>query len=141
MMSSPVYGWIFLEDIEKKYNIKIKVFDAKGMEIPAPGEKKPGTDSRVTRLVNSINPEIYSEIAGRKYYSAIPVAMEGRCLFCHKRNKIAGVMTFERYYDSYIYYSSERIIIFSLITLSLLILFFLAVKWDPGKDVKELFDK
>ncbi len=144
MMSKPVYGWIFLEDIEKKYNIDIKVYNGKGVEILAPGDKGNSQDEKVTRILNSLNSKICSEVAGGKYYSAIPVLFENRCRFCHsvsKKKKIIGVMTFERKYDSHIYYSSERIIIFTLISFIFSVLLFFVIKWDPESITRELFDK
>ena len=143
MMSKPVYAWIFLEDIEKKHSIDIKVYNRQGYEVSAPGEESNARDAAVMGLINSLNPKPYSEVRKGKYYSAIPVFLEDRCRFCHNNNKgnIIGVIAFEREYNSYIYYSSERIIVFVLISTFLSILFYLGLRWDPEKRVKELFDK
>jgi hypothetical protein len=144
MMSKSAYAWIFLKDIQKKHNINIKVYNNKGFEIPAPGETRIVDNDKVIKLLNSIDPKIYSYVDGGKYFSVIPVFREDRCKFCHSdtnKKNIAGVITFDREYDAYIYYSSERIIIFSVISLVLLILLYYIIRWDPGRNVKELFDK
>ena len=144
MFSKPVYGWIFLEDMRKKFNTNIKVYNNKGLEIPAPGETEASKDKNIIKIINSINPQNYSVIQNGKYYSAIPIFLEDRCRFCHtstNKKNIAGIMTFERDYDAFIYYSSERIIIFVIISLVLMLLLYLIIKWDPGKVIKELFDK
>lgn len=140
MMSKPVYAWIFLEDIKNKYNMDIRVYSTSGALIPAPGEEKSHNDSRVLKLINSLNPVTYTEINKDKYYCAIPVFIEDKCKFCHS-NKLLGALTFERKFDSYIYYSSERTIIFSILSFLHLILLFFAVKWKPARAIKELFDK
>ena len=144
MMSRPVYAWIFLKDIQKKNNINIKVYNNKGFEVQAPGLTGSSNDDNVLKILNSINPQTFSRVIDNKYYSAIPVFIEDRCRFCHaniNKKNIAGVITFEREYDSYIYYSSERVIIFVLISLVLIILLYYIIRWDPAKAVKELFDK
>lgn len=143
MLSKPVYSWIFLDDIEKKHNIIIKVYNSKGKLVPAPGEESDEHDIRVTDIINSIDPNTYSEIQEDSYYSAIPLFFEDRCRFCHQNYKknLIGIISFKRKYNSYIYYSSERIIIFTSIAAILSILFFLILKWDPEKRIKEIFDK
>jgi hypothetical protein len=144
MMSKSAYAWIFLKDMQKKHNMDIKVYNNKGFEIPAPGEARTGSNDKVVKILNSIEPMTYSYVDNRKYYSVIPVFLEDRCKFCHTDNNkknIAGIITFEREYDAYIYYSSERIIIFSLISFVLMILLYYIIRWDPGRNVKELFDK
>ncbi|MFH0974723.1 MAG: hypothetical protein V1874_02950 [Spirochaetota bacterium] len=144
MMSRPAYAWIFLKDIQKKYNYNIKVYNNDGLEVPAPGEIINPDDDKVSAILNSINPQSYSRVKNGKYYSAIPVFGENKCRFCHSninKKNILGIITFEREYDSYIYYSSERVIIFILISLFLIIVLFFVIRWDPGKVVKELFDK
>jgi hypothetical protein len=144
MMSRPVYAWIFLKDIQKKDNMNIKVFNNKGFEVPAPGETISSNNDNVLKILNSLNPQSFSRVIDNRYYSAIPVFIEDRCRFCHtniNKKNIAGVITFERDYDSYIYYSSERVIIFAFISLVLLILLYYIIRWDPERAVKELFDK
>jgi hypothetical protein len=144
MMSRPVYAWIFLNDIQKKNNINIKIYNNKGLEVPAPGEKKISYDDNVQKILSSLNPQSLSRIINNRYYSAMPVFIEDKCRFCHtniNKKNIAGIITFERDYDSYIYYSSERVIIFVIISIVLIILLYFIIKWDPARAVKELFDK
>jgi hypothetical protein len=144
MMSRPDYAWIFLKDLQKKNNMNIKIYNSKGFEVPAPGENFVSDDDNVSKILNSLNPQSFSRIINNRYYSAIPVFVEDRCRFCHaniNKKNVAGVITFERDYDSHIYYSSERVIIFSVISLVLLILLYFIIRWEPAKAVKELFDK
>ncbi|MBN2403877.1 MAG: hypothetical protein JXN64_15990 [Spirochaetes bacterium] len=144
MMSRPVYAWIFLKDMQKKNNMNIRVYNNKGLEVQAPGETRISNDDNVLKILNSLDPKSFSRVIDNRYYSAIPVFIEDRCRFCHtniNRKNIAGVITFERDYDAHIYYSSERVIIFVLTSLALLILLYYIIKWDPARAVKELFDK
>ena len=143
MMSRSAYAWIFLKDIQKKQKIEINVYNINGLKVPAPGVTKPGNDDKVLRIVNSSEPKEFSEIKDNKYYAAFPVFLEDRCRFCHKGNteNLVGVITFKRSFDSHIYYSSERIIIFILVSLVLILLLYYIIRWEPGKAVKELFDK
>lgn len=144
MMSRPVYAWVFLDDLRKKYKMDIRVYNSRGIEVTAPGQEGKNRDSRVIKMLNSLDKKMYSEISINTYYSAIPVLLENRCRFCHitqNRNKIVGVLTFERSYNSHIYYSSERIIIFALISAAIALLLFFVIKWDPAGAARELFDK
>ncbi len=144
MYTRPAYAWVFLNDMAAAHGIKITVYDAKGNEIPAPGDKSPSTDRRASAIASSLNPQAWSETRGRRYYSAIPVPIEDRCRFCHHAkgsSAIAGVITFERPYDAHIYYSSERTIIFTVISVLLCAMLVLVWRWDPDRKIKELFDK
>ncbi|MCU0821181.1 MAG: hypothetical protein MUC95_01750 [Spirochaetes bacterium] len=144
MMSKPAYAWIFLEDIRKKYKMVIRVYNSRGIEVTAPGQEGKRRDPRVIKVLNSLDKKMYSEISIDKYYSALPVFLENRCSFCHNtqnRKKIVGVLTFERSYSSHIYYSSERIIIFILISAAIALLLFFVIRWDPAGAARELFDK
>ncbi len=144
MMSRPVYAWIFLDDMRKKYKMDIRVYNSRGIEVKAPGQEGRKRDSRVIKMLNSLDKKMYSEISINKYYSAVPVLLENRCRFCHNtrdRKKIAGVLTFERSYDSHIYYSSERILLFVLISTAIALLLFFVIRWDPAGAARELFDK
>lgn len=144
MMSRPVYAWIFLEDIRKKYDMDIKVYNSRGIEVPAPGEKGKKRDSRVIEILNSLDAGLYSDISIGTYYTAIPVLMEDRCRFCHgadNRKNIIGILTFERSYDSHIYYSAERILLFICISIIISFLLIMVIRWDPDIEARELFDK
>jgi len=143
-LKDPVYGWILLKDIEKTQKMDIKVFDRFGKEVYAPGKKSDKSDVNVLKVINSMKPSIYSEIKWGNYISILPIKMEDRCTFCHKGKSgkdIIGVMMFKRDFDGYIYYSSERIIIFILISIVLAMVLFMLLRWDPEHNIKELFDK
>lgn len=122
----------------------IRVYDFRGYRVPAPGEKVSRQDKRIYGVINQLKPSIYSEVRGGRYYSVIPLMSRGECTFCHtrwNRREVIGALSFERPYDATVYYSSERIIIFILITMVLGVLLYSVVRWDPGKNIKELFDK
>ena len=143
MMGKPLYGWIFIEDIKEKHGIDIRIYNDRGYEVAAPGETK-NLDRDVFRLLHSIKPERLSAVEADQFYTAIPVRIENRCRFCHDadyRKDVVGVMTFKRRYDASVYYSGERVLIFSIISLLLLFLMFKVMRWEPEKKVKELFDK
>ncbi len=144
MMAKPVYGWIFLEDIGKEHDIEIRVYNSKGYEVIAPGEAEEREDRFIVRLLNSIEAKPLHRVAGGYYYVAFPIRLEKRCRFCHDRQyqkDIIGAMTFKREYDASVYYSAERVILFTVLSLMLLLFLYAIVIWDPEKKIKELFDK
>ena len=143
-MARPEYAWIFLSDIQAAHSISIRVYDHQGYHIPAPGEKSARPDERVIAIISKIKPVIQSEIRGRTYATVIPLFLRGECKLCHMRwnkREVVGAVSFERAYDAAVYYSSERIIIFICITIVLGGLLYAVFRWDPGKNIKELFDK
>lgn len=144
MLTKPVHAWILLEDMESKHGLDIKVYNRDCLQVLAPGKTGDAGGDDVRRILDSINPGVHSEVRGGRYYAALPVFLEERCGFCHESGRpgeLAGVISFERDYDAGIYYSSERTVIFCALSAALLVLLFFAVRWDPGKKVKELFDK
>jgi len=144
MSSKPEYAWVFLDDIGKTQHVTVKVYDARGNFVRVAGEKAAGTDDAVLRIVRSMNPAEYSAVRGNVYYSAMPLKTDNRCMICHGRpagSGIAGVLTFEREFDAKIYYTAERKIIFSIISLLCVVFMFIVYLWDPERRVKELFDK
>ncbi len=139
-----VYSWILLDDISKKYGIEIKVYDRNGNYVPIPDVKLKNDNPEVQKLINSVNFNPVSMVKGGYYKYILPVKTEQKCLICHKNtslNQIAGVLTFSRKYNTYIYYGSERIILFSILAFSAFIMLFFVIRWDPEKNIKELFDK
>jgi hypothetical protein len=144
MLAKPVYGWIFLEDIRKEHDIEIRVYNSKGYEVLAPGEVEETEDRFIVQLLNSIEAKPLHRVAGGDYLVAFPIRLEKRCRFCHNsqyRKNIIGAMTFKREYDASIYYSAERVVLFTFISLMLLLFLYAIVIWDPEKKIKELFDK
>ncbi|MBP7738212.1 MAG: hypothetical protein KA369_19710 [Spirochaetes bacterium] len=143
-MAKPEYAWIFLADTGIAHDMTIKVYDYRGRLVTAPGEKSARQDKKIYGIINRIKPSIHSEIRGGRYFSVIPMKSRGECAFCHtrvNRRDVIGALSFERPYDAHIYYSSERIIIFILITMALGALLYPVARWNPGKNIKELFDK
>lgn len=144
MYGRPVSAWILLADIGARQGIDIRVYNSTGLRVRAPGEAENGGDERVVRVLNAERPAVYSEIRGGRYYAAVPVFMEDRCRFCHdsrSAKRVAGVLTFERDFDARVYYGAERVIIFAVVSTALCLLIFLTLRWEPGRRVKELFDK
>ena len=39
--------------------MKIKVYNNKGFEVPAPGETRISTDENVSKILNSLNPQSF----------------------------------------------------------------------------------
>lgn len=144
MLSRPVYAWLLLDDIKSRHGMSIKVYNNSGFQVNAPGSTGTARDEQVQKILSSLDPRAYSAVRGKMYFYAAPVFLEDRCRFCHSsggNRNIAGVLTFERGFNASIYYSSERMIIFGIITTVLLVLLFIVLRWDPEKKVKELFDK
>lgn len=143
-MARPEYAWIFLSDVGMENDMHITVYDSNGYRIPAPGEKSGRPDRKVLSAVNATRPAPVSVIDGGRYISIVPVFSRGECRFCHSggnRRSVIGALRFERGFDATVYYTSERILIFVCITIILCILLYALVRWDPGKNIKELFDK
>jgi hypothetical protein len=143
-MARPEYAWIFLADVGIAHDIKIDVYDCRGYRVTAPGEKSGPPDRAVLGAMDMRKPAALSWPEGGRYISIVPVSARGECKFCHERwnrRNVIGALKFERPYDASIYYSSERIIIFLIITAVLGLLLYALLRWDPGKNIKELFDK
>lgn len=143
-MARPEYAWIFLSDVGIAQDMTITVYDYNGFRIPAPGEKSGSPDRKVLAAINAMRPAAVSETDGGRYVSIVPVFSRGECRFCHSggnRRSIIGALRFERRFDAMVYYTSERILIFVCITTVLGLLLYALVRWDPGKNIKELFDK
>lgn len=143
-MSEPVYAWIFIDDVKKKHRFDIKIYDRKGFQVYAPDKVSGKGNDEIIKIMRSIKPEASYNIIEGKYCVIKPIMREKRCKFCHKRankNGTIGAITYIRDYDGHIYYSGERIIIFSAVTVLLLMFLFILARWEPGKNIKELFDK
>ncbi|MBN1532292.1 MAG: hypothetical protein JXA20_06495 [Spirochaetes bacterium] len=143
-MGRPEFAWVFLQDIEKREGISAALYDRNGRRVFAPGLYSDERDSDVRRLIESVNPVMQGSVSGGRYRAVMPLRCEDRCRFCHQECRgrgYIGAMIFERDYDGHIYYSSERVIIFLSLTVLLSILLFLLLRWVPGRNVKELFDK
>ncbi len=143
-LGRPVFAWIFLQDIEKNQGITVSLYDRFGRKVTAPGLYGSDRDAEIRGIIESVNPEIKGGVSGGRYRAIIPLKCENKCRICHNEcaeNSYFGAMAFERDYDAEIYYSSERVIIFSVLTVLLSGLLFFVLRWDPGRNVKELFDK
>lgn len=137
-------GWIFLNDVEKSADIKAVVYNKKGERVIAPAYYDSGKNKDILKILNSVNPGTETRIDSGRYISIIPARAEKKCLICHssfKANDLIGAFYFERKFNAYIYYTSERIIIFSIISMLLLVLLVVTARWDPESQIKELFDK
>ncbi len=143
-MSRATYAWIYLQEIEKDYGIKIKVYDFNGKRVLSPGDKVKNDDFFALKEINSSQSSAYSNIQNKKYYYFYPFKFKEECSFCHSdlsNSEMLGAITFKSDFNAKIYYSSERIIIFTIISIVISILLFFTIKWDPEKNIKELFDK
>jgi hypothetical protein len=143
-MARPEYAWIFLSDLRLSRDIQVKVYDSRGYLVPAPGERAGKPDEEVVRAMDSMSPGIRSEIRGSRYVTLLPLFVRGECRFCHARTNrrgVIGALRFERGFNAAVYYTSERIMIFIIITAVLVVLLYAVVRWDPGRSIKELFDK
>jgi hypothetical protein len=142
-MSRPEHAWIFLEDLEREQNIRIRVYDREGRRVPAPGRREGGINANVALFLDRSDRGLESGVSGKTYRSLVPVPWKERCAFCHEKpeGKLMGAMEFERRYNARVYYSSERIMIFSIISIVIIVLIIIVLRWDPHRDVKELFDK
>ncbi|MEJ5360812.1 MAG: hypothetical protein WHV26_02020 [Spirochaetota bacterium] len=142
-MTKPEYAWIYLDDLQKRSGIIITVYDAQGNLIRAPGMTEAVDNSAVMNVCSDTKPQPQFTVKGRLYHGIIPIYRKSECNFCHQpsHKPLLGVMTYAIPFDGYIYYTSERIILFTIITFAISILLFVVIRWNPYKDIKELFDK
>jgi hypothetical protein len=148
-LSMKLYGkndnaWLFLGELSEKSGVAVKVYDANGDLVTSPGETAKGTDEQVMRIAQSSERTPVSRVTNGHYYRAVPVIYEKQCRICHQNrdsNGLAGIVTFERQVDGMLYFTAERRIVFSVIALVCLILIFLALRWDPHRSVRDLFNK
>jgi hypothetical protein len=138
-----LYSWIYIEEIAKKYNIEIRIYDKQGRRCLAPDRTDDNDEPAVMKIINSPEPAEFSEVRGIRYFFAYPIKLktQDQILYGRSRNAITGVMTFTRPFDSFVYYSYERIILFGVMGLIAVFLLYRVLKWDPEKRLKELFDK
>jgi hypothetical protein len=144
MSRDPSYAWIFLQDVSDRQGIDIKVFNASGYQVGAPGRTDSLQDARVVRLLSGSDTSMLCEAGQRTYSCLVPVRFEEKCRFCHeaaRKKPVAGALSFERDFDASVYYRAERIIIFGVLSALLAFLLYMVWRWEPGRSVKELFDK
>ncbi|MCU0847906.1 MAG: hypothetical protein MUD12_08465 [Spirochaetes bacterium] len=143
-LGKPEYGWIFLDDMEKKHGMKLTVYNRDGYLITAPGKKNETADLMIKNILAIKGNDIHHDIGPMKYRAVMPVTGDSSCGFCHKnieKKPVIGAIRIERNYDAHVYYSAERILIFIFTSIILLAGLFFIVHWEPAKNVKELFDK
>ena len=143
-MSRPLYAWIYLQYLSKKHDIRVEVFDRLGHEVSAPGRYESVTDPDIQRVLRTLDPKPVYTVNKSTYSAIIPMISEDRCGFCHKKvnnNGSIGAFVFSRPFDGHVYYTGERMILFSVISLVLVFFLILLIRWDPEKNIKELFDK
>ncbi|MCX8123920.1 MAG: hypothetical protein N3F66_07115 [Spirochaetes bacterium] len=142
-MSKAEYAWIYLKDLQKRFGINIHVYDSMGNLIQAPGMSEIVNNRDVLNVINDIKPQPKFAVHGRMYNGVIPVYRKTECNFCHQpsRKPVLGVIEFAIPFDGYIYYTSERTILFIIITFAISVLLFVVIRWNPYKDINELFDK
>ena len=143
-MGRPVYGWIFLEDVQKNQGITVRVYDRLGRRVMAPGSYSAERDGDILKAMASMDSGIQGSLKGGRYHGVQQLRCEDRCGICHRECReglVIGAIAFDRDYDARVYYSSERGIIFLTIAAVLCIILFFVLRWDPGRNIKELFDK
>jgi hypothetical protein len=144
ILSRPEYAWIFVDDIEKKHQLEIEIYNSSGERVFTPGFKDDIANSQVFSVINSGLEKGLVKFDKGVYERIIPVKAEKRCLFCHKKDEegdIIGALRFKGEYNSIVYHSKERSVIFSFISLLLVVILLLLGRWNPYERVKELFDK
>lgn len=144
ILSKPEYAWIFIDEIKKKHNLKIDIFNSKGEQVLMPGFYIDLIDPQALSVVDSKLSKGLSFVDKGIYERIIPVKAEKRCLFCHRKAKegdFIGVLKFQEKYQSLVYYSHERSLLFLMLSLVIIIVLIQVARWHPYKGVKELFDK
>ncbi len=140
----PESAWIFLDNLKMEYKIDGKIYNSYGYFVKNPGNLIKGKDEDTIEKIKKGERKISSEIKFNQFISLLPLVAKKRCRFCHKsvrEGDIIGYLDIRQPFDAHIYYTGERIFIFSGITLILCVILFLLFKWEPGGKIKEMFDK
>jgi hypothetical protein len=135
-LADPSFAWVYLEDMVTAHNILVKVYDRRGHVVPAPGMTGESPDAAVSNMLARAKPEMESSVRNGRYFTLLPVKAEGKCSFCHEDVRpggVVGYMSFEQSYDAHVYYSRERILIFLGISMALMIILFLFIRWEIGR--------
>jgi len=144
---NPEIAWIFLSKMKKEHGIDFKIYNYQGKRVISPGNYLTKKNRQVLEILSSSRDNLkddYSKIEGNKYLTFLPMKKKPYCITCHRRkykNAVIGVIVLSKGFDAFAYYSIERIVLFIFISVFLLFLLIFAVKWIPGKKLKELFDK
>ncbi len=144
ILSRPEYAWIFIDEIEKKHNLRIEVFNTKGERVFMPGFYNDLIDKQAASVINSKSDKGLTFVDKGLYERIIPVKAEKRCVFCHRKEKegdFIGVLKFQEKYESLVYHSHERSLLFLMLSLMVIIILIQVTRWHPYGGVKELFDK
>lgn len=144
ILAKPEYAWIFIDEIEQKHNLEIEVFNNNGERVFIPGFNDDLIDPQVASVINSKFIEGFASVDKGIYERVIPVKAEKRCIFCHRKEKegnFIGALKFKGKYESLVYHSHERSLMFLIISLMIVIVLIQSARWNPYKRVKELFDK
>lgn len=140
----PESAWIFLHNLKEKYKIDASVYNSYGHLVRSPGERIKEQREEVLEKINRGGKEISSEIKFHRFASLLPLSASKRCRFCHKsvrEGDTIGFLHVEQPFDAHIYYTGERIFIFSVIILMLCVTLFFLFRWEPEGKIKEMFDK
>jgi hypothetical protein len=143
-MSGADYAWVYLADVRGELAIETSVFDSAGAHVPSPGTRGTSVDPEIAAMAGLGTKERRSFVSGSEYRSIVPVIYQPKCLLCHRKGTVGGVagyMAFKRDSNPKIYYSAERAMIFTVISAFLGLLMFITFRWDPGRNLKDLFDK
>jgi len=135
--------WIYLKEVEKKTSISLKLYDRSGRNIISPGDKNTKTDEKIKGFMRG-NASQIGEIIDGRYSFITQIKAEKQCLVCHrnkKKNAVMGAFVSNHPINGFIYYTSERIILFVILSILTASALFLIIRWDPDKNIKELFDK
>lgn len=142
--SRPDYAWIFIDEIEKKHNLKIEIFNNRGEQVSMPGFYNDLIDRQAASVINSKLDKGLTFVDKGIYERIIPVKAEKRCAFCHRKEKegdFIGVLKFQEKHESLVYYSHERSLFFLMLSFVIIIVLIQVARWHPYGGVKELFDK
>lgn len=142
-MTKPEYAWIYLDDMQKRHGVSVDVYDNHGRLVKAPGIADQYNNDAVMSMIQNIEPLPQYYVSGRYYYGTIPVKRRTECNFCHlpSSKPLLGVMEFKIPFDGIIYYTSERVILFVIMTFAISSLLFVVIRWNPLKEVQDLFEK
>ncbi len=137
-------AWLFLKELKKDHDIKAEVYNSYGYRLAQPGNPLKTENVDLVAKIKRNSKKIYSEVSMGHFSSLLPLVAVKKCRFCHRsvrEGDIVGFLHVSQPCDAHIYYTGERILLFTGIAFFLSVILFFLFKWEPEGKIKEMFDK
>ncbi len=139
----PDFADVYIDDIEKRYGIRTRLYSASGASLRVrDAEQRSVSTEALKAILNPGDGAVCGVRDGLFVCNlALPVSSSGGIVHGGSPSKPSGVLEVMMDYDTGVYYSRERILLFTLTTALLIVALIILVRWRPYDSVKEIFDK